>query len=94
MENTNLPKTYNPKDFESRLYAEWMEKGSEISWGPAPTEFGIISISFKREGDHIKISWEGKWYGEPPEIEVRFPGQRIFSPKKNEDTVLIPREVI
>ena len=27
MENTNLPKTYNPKDFESRLYAEWMEKG-------------------------------------------------------------------
>ena len=27
MENTNLPKTYNPKDFEQRLYQEWMDKG-------------------------------------------------------------------
>ena len=27
MENTNLSKTYNPKDFESRLYSEWVEKG-------------------------------------------------------------------
>ena len=26
MENTNLPKTYNPKDFESRLYSKWEEK--------------------------------------------------------------------
>ncbi len=27
MENTNLPKTYNPKDFESRLYSKWVEVG-------------------------------------------------------------------
>ncbi|MDB8789238.1 valine--tRNA ligase [Romboutsia sp. 1001216sp1] len=27
MENTNLPKTYNPKDFESRLYSKWIEDG-------------------------------------------------------------------
>ena len=27
MENTNLPKTYNPKDFESRLYSKWVEDG-------------------------------------------------------------------
>ncbi|MGL5756830.1 MAG: valine--tRNA ligase [Paraclostridium sp.] len=27
MENTNLPKTYNPKDFESRLYSKWEEEG-------------------------------------------------------------------
>ena len=23
----NLSKTYDPKDFEKRLYAEWLEKG-------------------------------------------------------------------
>ncbi len=27
MENTNLSKTYNPKDFESRLYSKWLEDG-------------------------------------------------------------------
>lgn len=27
LENTNLPKTYNPKDFESRLYSKWIEDG-------------------------------------------------------------------
>lgn len=27
MENTNLSKTYNPKDFESRLYSKWVEDG-------------------------------------------------------------------
>lgn len=27
MENTNLSKTYDPKDFESRLYSKWMEDG-------------------------------------------------------------------
>lgn len=26
MEKTNLPKTYDPKDFEKRLYNEWLEK--------------------------------------------------------------------
>ena len=25
MENTNLSKTYNPKDFEARLYKKWMK---------------------------------------------------------------------
>lgn len=27
MENTNLGKTYNPKDFESRIYSKWLEDG-------------------------------------------------------------------
>ena len=27
MENTNLSKTYNPKDFEARLYKKWMDEG-------------------------------------------------------------------
>lgn len=27
MENTNLSKTYNPKEFESRLYDKWLEDG-------------------------------------------------------------------
>lgn len=27
MENTNLSKTYNPKDFEARLYKKWMAEG-------------------------------------------------------------------
>ncbi|EQH79066.1 valine--tRNA ligase [Clostridioides difficile DA00310] len=28
MENTNLSKTYNPKDFEARLYKKWMDEGN------------------------------------------------------------------
>ena len=27
MTKANLSKTYNPKDFEQRLYQEWMDKG-------------------------------------------------------------------
>ena len=27
MTKANLSKTYNPKDFEQRLYQEWIDKG-------------------------------------------------------------------
>ena len=38
-----MQKTYNPKDFEDRLYAEWMEKGyfrAEVD--PAKIPFTIV----------------------------------------------------
>ena len=43
MENTNLSKTYNPKDFESRLYSEWVEKGYfKSSPNPNKKPFTIV----------------------------------------------------
>ncbi len=48
----------------------WLDSKQEISFGPAPTRFGSVSLSLKHEGGRIQADWKGEWCGKPPKIEV------------------------
>lgn len=56
----------------------WLGQGNGISFGPAPTSFGSISLSIdcrpSRGQDKVIISWQGAWHDRAPQIEVRLPG--------------------
>jgi hypothetical protein len=52
----------------------WLDKDQTISFGPAPTSFGDIQISIKRQGQNIIVEWQGVWFGEEPPIDIQLPG--------------------
>ncbi|MBZ0167720.1 MAG: hypothetical protein K8I00_13015 [Candidatus Omnitrophica bacterium] len=58
----------------SGLLPEWLVVGESLSFGPAQTLFGEISLTVDPGQEMIRVVWEGRWRGTPPVIEVRVPG--------------------
>lgn len=56
------------------LNPEWCAGGKPASFGPAPTRFGLVTVTLQVTGDEVELLWSGDWFAKPPEIEVRFPG--------------------
>ena len=53
----------------------WLEQPTMISFGPAPTAFGAVSIDIQPEpGDTPRIQWRGDWHESAPPIEIRLRG--------------------
>ena len=70
----------------------WLERGDSISFGPAPTEFGTISIELKTFEDKLKVFWEAQWFENAPGIEIRIPGFIPVTPEKGTDHCMIERK--
>ena len=56
----------------------WLEGGTAIEFGSAPTNFGEVSIrlSIRSDTGAVLVSWEADWRDGAPSIEVRLPGHR------------------
>ncbi len=75
----------------SGLADSFLNAEETLAWGPAPTEFGTISVELNCKKNQIELSWNGQWHGEAPEIEIRFPGRNSIRPSKNQNSVIVPR---
>jgi len=57
---------------------QWLADADSISFGPAPTSFGAVSVRLERRdegpGNKVLVTWQAQWHAEPPPIEVRLPG--------------------
>jgi hypothetical protein len=59
----------------SGIPARWLSTGEAISFGPAPTAFGTLSLQLAPlQQDRVRISWDAHWHTAPPTIELRLPG--------------------
>jgi hypothetical protein len=54
--------------------SEWLEAGEALSFGPAPTRFGTVTVTVRVEAGRAVVAWHGWWHGEAPAVEVRLPG--------------------
>jgi hypothetical protein len=62
------------------LLPEWIEERKTASFGPAPTPWGPVSVTFKRrEQETLQLNWSAEWRDGAPEMKARVPG---FSPAK------------
>ncbi|HKL27498.1 MAG TPA: hypothetical protein VJ910_14840 [Desulfuromonadales bacterium] len=60
----------------SGVFPEWLESRETLSFGPAPTKWGPVTLRLlKSEGD-LLLELDADWRGEPPELEARLPGYR------------------
>ena len=58
----------------------WLNAGEAISFGPAPTAFGSLSLQLAPlQQDAVRVSWEARWHTAQPLIELRLPG---FAPQR------------
>ena len=76
----------------SGVFPEWLDQPENVSFGPAPTDFGRASVKILPRGETAEIQWAGKWRGNPPHIEVRIPGFAPLDAEAGEQSVLLSRE--
>lgn len=69
--------------------ARWLAGGAPLTFGPAPTAFGPVSITVERSEDtgRVTVAWRGAWHGAAPAIEVRLPGLRPVVAKPDATSV-------
>ncbi len=75
----------------SGLFPAWLNQPEPVSFGPAPTEFGTISVRILPRGNTAEVQWTGDWRGSPPRIEARLPGFAPVVARAEERSVLLSR---
>ncbi len=62
----------------SGIPARWLASGEVLSFGPAPTAFGALSVRLEPADDgQFMLSWNAVWHAAAPRIEAALPGYRV-----------------
>ncbi len=55
--------------------ARWLDQDRPISFGPAPTAFGAVSLRITpNPGNPPRVDWRGDWHRSAPPIQIHLPG--------------------
>jgi len=62
----------------SGIPLRWLRRGSDIEFGPAHTQFGIITLrlSVSHTGQ-TQLEWTSRWHADEPELEIALPGHTV-----------------
>jgi hypothetical protein len=84
--------------------ARWLEHENFISFGPAPTSFGTITVTIVPDSkDQVVVLWKAQWHEErheewqddaQPNIEVRLPGFGTVIPEPGITSLILTRNGI
>jgi hypothetical protein len=73
----------------------WIEqaaaRGAAISFGPAPTSYGELTLSITPNHEGVQVEWQGRWHGPPPLIEIRLPGREPVRAQAEQRAVQVLR---
>lgn len=63
----------------SGVLPEWLDTDQAMSFGPVPTQFGLVSVSIEPlsevdAGNQYRVSWVANWHHQTPETSVQLPG--------------------
>ncbi|MEO5573653.1 MAG: hypothetical protein ABIR48_04120 [Gammaproteobacteria bacterium] len=75
----------------SGIPTRWLATGKPVSFGPAPTSFGNISITLRSNTQSIEIGWEAAWRGAEPLLEIRLPGFTNLSVPPGQCSVILSK---
>jgi len=67
----------------------WLEKNTPITFGPAPTTYGALSLTISPEDDKVEVSWQAAWHKAAPPIEVKIPGYTPVIATPGNDRVVL-----
>lgn len=74
----------------SGIPARWLDPGTPIRFGPAPTAFGTVTLSITPDsGNRSRVEWLGAWHHGAPPIEVRLPGFAPANAAAGTDSVVL-----
>lgn len=92
--NSFLQEEGNRLILASGIFPAWLQTSVPMSFGPAPTAFGDVSVSVIPKEQCIEVRWQGTWRHEPPAIELRLPGYEPVAAEVGAHTVYLKRMTI
>ncbi len=75
----------------SGLPPAWCDQPETISFGPAPTSYGPVSVSVHADRQTIAVSWGGQWHASAPSIDVHLPGYPRMTAQKDQHQLVVKR---
>lgn len=78
----------------SGIPERWRKPGETLRFGPAPTEFGPVTVTVDTKDEGVTVSWEARWHGEAPPITVALPGLPAVTPRAGTDRVELQPEAV
>ena len=75
----------------SGLPTAWCDQPGTLSFGPAPTAYGLVSISVVVDEEAITVSWSAQWHSSVPAIELRLPGYLCVNASKDQNQLIVRR---
>ena len=73
----------------------WLQVGSPVLFGPAPTSFGPVSITLRPLSDtSIEIALQTAWHDQEPTIDIRLPGHEPVTLARSASSVILTRKEI
>jgi len=76
----------------SGILPSWLNQPEPLSFGPALTEFGQVSVTIKPREREVEAEWTGEWRAGPPHIEIRVPGFEPVDAEAGKRSVLLFRK--
>jgi hypothetical protein len=73
----------------SGLPTAWFHAPGTVTFGPAPTEHGTISLSLIAAPPRVQVSWTAAWHGQAPSLVIRAPGFRHVVPGPLDTSVVL-----
>ncbi len=71
----------------------WLQAGKAISFGPAPTTFGILTVTLQPCDDgEVQVSWRGQWHHQAPPIQIQLPGYKTVIPSSRQTAIKLCRQ--
>lgn len=73
----------------SGVLPEWLEDGSPVSFGPAPTSFGDVKVEVVPRDGRTEVRWSASWRTVPARVEVGLPGHGFIDAAPGKESVLL-----
>lgn len=54
----------------SSILTEWVSEGQTLSFGPAQTAFGPVTVRVTKEGSALVLDWDAHWRTPPSALVV------------------------
>lgn len=73
------------------LTPELLRAGGRLSFGPAPTAWGPVSVRIEPSAQATRVQWQGDWFIRQPRLEVRLPGVEPVAVCDDRRQIDVPR---
>ena len=78
----------------SGIPAAWLEQTEAISFGPAPTLWGDVTVYVLPSEDEVAVRWETAWHAEAPPVEVNLPGFELVRAPQGAAEIVLGRAAV
>jgi len=71
------------------LMPAWLDRQQPITFGPAPTSWGPLTLTVEPGPERIRVAWEADWREAAPRITIRIPGCPVMEAAEGQNEITL-----